>query len=131
MNDGQWSLEERWDWDHTDIARKDLPAQVDKILEITGKEKVTLMAYSQGTLISVLALAAMQDYWAERVDRYISLATCGLSVGMDYETQVAKFQRYDELGYLNFGGNDASSVDTATICEFVDDVKMGCGDDGG
>ena len=37
-----------------------------------------MAAYSQGTFISIYALAAQQDYWADKIDRYISLATCAL-----------------------------------------------------
>ena len=44
--DGEWSLEERWDFSWADVGEYDLPAIVDKVLEVTGKPKVTLTGYS-------------------------------------------------------------------------------------
>ena len=44
--DGEWSLEERWDFDWSDMGKYDIPANVKKIIEVTGKPKVTLMGYS-------------------------------------------------------------------------------------
>ena len=49
IKDGTWSDEERWSHTWTDMGYYDLPADIDKILEVTGKSKVTLMGYSQGT----------------------------------------------------------------------------------
>ena len=58
VNDGTWTLEERWDFSQVEIAQKDLPAQVETILAVTGSDKVTLMAYSEGTFITMYALAS-------------------------------------------------------------------------
>ena len=126
VNDSTWTLKERWDWSHAEIAQIDLPAQIEKILEVTGKEKVTMAAYSEGTFISMYALASQQDYWADKVDRYISLATCTILPGMDYETEVAKYLSYEELGFYNTNGNDESTLDPAIACQYTNDEKLGC-----
>ena len=127
VNDGTWTLKERWDWSHAEIAQIDLPAQIEKILEVTGKEKVTMAAYSEGTFITMYALASQQDYWANKVERYISLATCIVIPGMDYETEVAKYLAYDALGYYNTNGNDESTLDPVLACQYTNDTKLDCG----
>ena len=48
IKDGTWSLKERWDFDWSDMGQYDISAFVDKVLEVTGKPKVTMMGYSQG-----------------------------------------------------------------------------------
>ena len=44
--DGEWSLKERWDFSWADMGAYDVPAFVEKTLEVTGKPKVTLLGYS-------------------------------------------------------------------------------------
>ena len=44
--DGLWSLKERWDFSWAEMGLYDIPAMIDKIIEVTGKPKVTLMGYS-------------------------------------------------------------------------------------
>lgn len=58
------------------MGEYDLPAFVEKVLEVTGKPKVTLMGYSQGTSSIFYGLAKNQDFFAERVNRYVALAPC-------------------------------------------------------
>ena len=43
---------------------------------MTGKPKVTIMGYSQGGAQIFYALATNQDWYAERVHRFVSLAGC-------------------------------------------------------
>ena len=47
--DGEWSQKERWNWSFAEMGMYDVPAFIDKMLEVTGKPKVTLMGYSMGT----------------------------------------------------------------------------------
>ena len=58
------------------MGKYDLPANVEKVLEVSGKEKVTLFGYSQGTASTTYSLATKQDYWADKANRFISLAHC-------------------------------------------------------
>ena len=46
--DGQWALEDIWDFSWAEMGTYDNPAIVNKILRVTGQEKVTLIGYSQG-----------------------------------------------------------------------------------
>ena len=47
--DGQWSLKERWDFTWADSGFYDMPAALDKIIEVSGKPMVTVIGYSQGS----------------------------------------------------------------------------------
>ena len=47
--DGEWSLKERWEWSWAEMGVYDLPAFIDKMVEVTGKPKVTLIGYSMGS----------------------------------------------------------------------------------
>ena len=46
IKDDTWSEKERWDFDWSDMGQYDIPAFVDKIIEVTGKPKITLMGLS-------------------------------------------------------------------------------------
>ena len=43
-----WS-DDRWDYTWADMGQYDMPACIDRILEVTRKPKVTLIGYSQGS----------------------------------------------------------------------------------
>ena len=55
--DGEWSLEERWDFTWADQGFYDLPALVEKVLQVTAKPKLTLTGYSQGSSAMFYGLA--------------------------------------------------------------------------
>ena len=38
-----------WDFDFEDMGLKDVPAEIDFILNATGKEKLTYVGHSEGT----------------------------------------------------------------------------------
>jgi len=44
--DGEWSLKERWDFSFADMGVFDMPAQLDKVIEVSKKPKVTVIGYS-------------------------------------------------------------------------------------
>ena len=46
--DGLWTLKEHWNFTWADMGYYDVPAILDKVLEVTGKPKATLMGNSQG-----------------------------------------------------------------------------------
>ena len=45
-NDPDFTLEEKWNFSWAEMGYYDIPAFVDKIIEVTAKPKVTLLAYS-------------------------------------------------------------------------------------
>ena len=52
----------------------DIPAFVEKILEVTGQPNVTLIGYSQGGAQIFYALAKNQDWYADKVHRFVALS---------------------------------------------------------
>ena len=69
-------MKEHWDFSWSDMGKYDLPACIERIIEETGKPKVTMMGYSNGGALMLYAMATDQDWYAERVHRFVSLAGC-------------------------------------------------------
>ena len=74
--DGDWTLKERWDWSWADMAQSNIPAVIKHVLKETGKPKLTVFGYSQGSAQNFYALAKNQDYYADVVHRFIAVAPC-------------------------------------------------------
>ena len=49
IKDKTWSLKERWDQTWANMGTHDLPAALTTVLQVSGKEKATIVGYSQGT----------------------------------------------------------------------------------
>lgn len=66
-------------------------------------------------------LAKKQDYFAERVNRFIAMASTPIANAYcgEYEDQVKKFLRLEELGVYNIGGFDASSATLDPVCSMI------------
>lgn len=63
------------------------------------------------------ALAKNQDYYAERINRFIALTTCVYNrIAEDYEIEVSKYLTYDKLGIYNRFGGDESSATADKVC---------------
>ena len=58
------------------MGKYDIPVFVEKIIEVTGKPKVTMMGYSTGGAQMMYALATDQDYYADKVHRFVGLSSC-------------------------------------------------------
>lgn len=47
VKDGSWaSLKERWDFSWAEMGTYDVPAVIERVLEVTGKSQVTYLGYS-------------------------------------------------------------------------------------
>ena len=95
VNDGVWSLKERWDFHWGTVGEFDVPPQIEKMLEVSGKEKVTLIGFSQGSAVLYYSLAKLQDWWADKAARYVALASCLFNGTVTYEETVKKYSLYD------------------------------------
>ena len=98
--DGEWSLRERWSFSWADMGYYDLPASIDHILKVTKAPKLTVAAHSQGTSQMWYALAHRHDFMAERVNRFVALASCTIptpypGIPSDYENIVNVFLKAD------------------------------------
>ena len=48
---------EFWHWSFDEIAKYDFPAQIQKVLDISGKSKIWYLGYSEGAMVAQLALS--------------------------------------------------------------------------
>lgn len=56
------------------MGTKDVPAEIDFILAITGQEKLTYVGHSEGTTQMFIGLSMMPEYYAERMNLFVALA---------------------------------------------------------
>ena len=93
--DGEWSLEERWNFGISEMGYYDMPAMLEKIYDVTGK-KAVVMGYSMGTPEALIGMANRQDVWAKYTERFIGYAPCVLSentqIKAPYPTIAYKFK---------------------------------------
>lgn len=128
--DSVWNLKNRWDFGLDEMGTYDIPAFVDKILEVTEVPKITMMAYSLGTASAYYGLAKKQDYFADRINRFVSLASCAIITPFHqtYEEEVKRFMMYDKLGFYNGYAKpeDASSANSDDVCKYIGPTSGDC-----
>ena len=123
------SLAEKWDFSSFEQGKFDILPALDVALEVTGKSQGVLVGYSMGTTIMFSALASRPTDFADKVQRFIPMATCLVMPGRGYDEVVAEYARMDELGFLNYGGGDEAEFDATTFCDgFTSEKLCGSGD---
>ena len=61
----------------------------------------------------VYALAKDQDYYADKVARFVALSACHYwNNDVTYEDRIKYYQTLENLGIYNFYGGDESSINT-------------------
>jgi pimeloyl-ACP methyl ester carboxylesterase len=65
---------EYWEFSFSEMGKFDAPAQVDYVRASTGAQKLAYVGHSQGTAQMFYALATNQDFWAQRLTLFASLA---------------------------------------------------------
>jgi lysosomal acid lipase/cholesteryl ester hydrolase len=68
------SATEFWNFSFEEMGNHDVPAAVDYILSATGKGKLTLFGFSQGTTVLFHSLAMNKGFYAGKVKKMIALA---------------------------------------------------------
>ena len=107
----------KYDVDWTDMGTKDLPAFIDKVLEVSGKDKLSYIGYSTGTTQLTYALSTVTtDYFTSRIERAIYQAACVFMepLGMDYYTST--FVPARERGVYYWYGQDTSATMVERAC---------------
>ena len=92
-----------------------MPAIIEKMREVTLADKVNILGHSQGTAMMWYALSKKQDYFAERVNRFIANAACIFADlenegGETYEKLSNVYWQLEKRGIYNLYGNDAASA---------------------
>ncbi|MBW02415.1 Lipase member M, partial [Eschrichtius robustus] len=65
--------DEFWAFSYDEMARFDLPAVINFILQKTGQEKIYYIGYSQGTTMGFIAFSTMPEL-AQKIRMYFALA---------------------------------------------------------
>ncbi|XP_045883780.1 lipase member M [Meles meles] len=65
--------DEYWAFSYDEMARFDLPAVINFILQKTGQEKIYYVGYSQGTTMGFIAFSTMPEL-AQKIKMYFALA---------------------------------------------------------
>ena len=118
-------MEQHWDFTWAEEGIYDVPALVEKMIETTGHPKVTMMGYSTGGAQMFYGLAKRQDWFAERVNRFVGLSACQyMRLDTTYEKEVLYYTAFDRLGVYNFWGKDASTLSSET-CKEVSPTACG------
>ena len=80
----------------------DIPSQIDVATAVTGKKKVTLFGYSQGTAASMYGLVKNRPFYETHVDRAIMMAFCVVppTKGKTYEDSVAEYGYFAKQGSI-------------------------------
>ena len=67
---------DKYNFSWKEFGQYDVPAQLDKITEVNGNNKVTYVGYSQGSTQMLYGIATEEDYFAEKLNKIIFLAPC-------------------------------------------------------
>lgn len=116
-----------------DLGTYDLPAQVDKVKEVTGVDKVTYIGHSQGGSQIFYALATNLEQIKERLNMVIGFApiirignTCDATfkAGVSYRRATEKL--FDLLGFYEIMGKHWKDTKIKfcsvlrPVCEYID-----------
>jgi len=101
------------------MGRYDVPANLQKIIEVSGSEKVTYVGYSQGTSQMFYALASDELKIADMLERVIMLAPCIIpksTEGIETHVNLYDLLRHEGTILMNDSLPEAS---LAKICRKV------------
>ena len=126
------SRKEYWDYDWADMGLYDLPASIEGVLAVSGAPKLTIVAHSMGTSATWYGMAHKQDFFAERVHRFVALSSCVYPALYDnlneYDEITSLFLRIEELGYTSMFGpeeDETSPFFTKVMCD-ADPTSANC-----
>ena len=75
----------------------DLPAALTTVLQVSGKEKATIVGFSQGASQTFYALAKHQDFYADKLHRFVALAPCLTGAEGEYLPSPKDHSKYFSL----------------------------------
>jgi len=115
-----------WDFDFEDMSDYDVTANIDYILKTTGKQKLGVVAHSQGTTQMFIKMAEYNDWWNERVAIFACLAGvaqlnhCSSTILTTLSSQTFLINSVKRVGlYELLSSNHLQNVAIGSICMVV------------
>ena len=115
--DDQEESFERWDFSWGELGMYDVPAFMDKIIEVTGKPKVNYIGYSMGTTQMFYGLTQIEDtYYAQHMNKFVALAPCIYFEPYTFMKYEFGYGAFRELGIPVIGGPKWKTDNKDLIC---------------
>lgn len=98
---------EFWLYDWAEMGQYDSVANVTKVKELTGYEKILYLGYSQGTTQMFYGLSKFEEsFYADSLLKFAAFAPCIRFSQTDPKVWKRSIFRYDNLGIYHEGGRD-------------------------
>lgn len=94
----------KYDFDFTEMGVSDLPAMIDKVVEVSQNDKITYVGFSMGTSQMFYGLTQKEEsYFASKVEKAIMMAPCVFTttLGLDNYKQVYPVYREHNINVIN------------------------------
>jgi len=100
------------------MGKSDVPAALDKIIEVTGNPKVSYVGFSQGTSQLLYGLASQPvNRIADKLDRAVLLAPCVYTPSQGYDGYMKIYPLFRDQG-VNYINDPATwSANLLKICQ--------------
>ena len=110
--DGEWSKKDRWDFSFAEMGMYDQPANIEKIKEVTGADKLTYIGFDHGTSQMFYGLGTNFEYFNEHLRDVIMLAPCVYDDRMsDYDELADVYlSLYERRKYYTRGSFDREAT---------------------
>jgi pimeloyl-ACP methyl ester carboxylesterase len=106
-----------WNFDFTDMAERDLPAQIDYILEKVNEPRLTYIGYGRGNTQMFYGMAKDPGYFDSRIELFVALSPAlYYSTLMNVYDYNYYFAGIDAAGIFVIGG-PTWSQDRKRLCE--------------
>jgi len=67
-----------WNWTFDEMSMFDVPAMVDRVLEVTGQSKVVYIGHSQGTLVLFQSVMMHDSSFSDKIHAFFALAPAAM-----------------------------------------------------
>ena len=107
---------EKYDFTWFEMGVSDLPAMINKVIEVSGQPKVTYIGYSQGTSQMFYGLTQKEDdYFNDVLNKAILLAPCVYTVSSGFDDYMKIFPKWREAG-INVINSENWMFQKANLC---------------
>lgn len=109
---------EFWDWSWAEMGLYDCVANITKMKETSGADKVFFIGYSQGSVQMFYGLAHREEeFFASSVHKFLAMAPCAVAEarGTPESYYTDNLFQYPSIGVYSLGGSNWE-VNAAKVC---------------